>query len=382
MKIRVYAETFKNAVQRITPVIPKRSVFAHLQSVRIIAESNDTITLYACDMTNSVSITIPGIVHEIGYADVMFDDLKKIVNIKDDVVITDSIESGTIEFRTSKKTYTVISSHYDDVPMIEFGKVASETEIPESILANLKPLATMKSDNEYDGVMTGIFFDLEHSRIATLDSHRIGILNIDVPVAESFIAQGETVPILKSLIGKRNDGNVKVSFCKDKNIVMFSGEDFTFSQKAIEGKYYDIDKIYKNCKNYHDAVFTVDHKEITEISKEYKKVIPADDRKPMVLAESNGVICTGICLPTYKTSDVLETAKIKNCYDGFYIGVNPAYIVDAASFIGKELEIRMTTQKAPMYISDEDHVKECIVLPVNCTGDASGYVEFIRKQAG
>lgn len=379
MKIRVYADDFKNAVQKIAPVIPKRTALESLKYIRLQADF-DSITLYATDVENAVSVTIPGVVLKDGYVDVHFDDLKKITNIKDDVVITStSVDdaTGTIEFRSAKKTYTVMCRYFENIHTFADCEFTTCVEIPESIMADLKPLATMASQNEAYGMMTALFFDLENGRIITLDGYRIGIQNMDTSVAESFMAPAKIVPIMKSLIGKATGGNVKVEI--GEKTIKYTGYGFTCWQKRIQGDYYDIKKILKDSKENYEAIFTVENKEISEIAKEYKKVTPADDRKPMIITESHGVICTGIRLQTYQTSDALETANIKYHSGDFFVGLNPSFILDAATFIKGDMEFRINSYKSPVYIRNEDGKKECVILPVNI--GSTGIVEFVKKQA-
>lgn len=380
MKIRVYADDFKNAIQKIAPVIPKRTALESLKYIRLQANCDDSITLYATDVENAVSVTIPGVVLKDGYVDVHFDDLKKITNIKDDVVITStSVDdaTGTIEFRSAKKTYTVTCRYYENIHTFTDCEFTSCVEIPESIMADLKPLATMASQNEADGMMTALFFDMENDRIITLDGHRIGIQNIDISVAESFMAPAKIVPIMKSLIGKTENDTIKVEI--GKKTIRYTGYRFTCWQRRLEGQYYNVQNILKTSKENYKSAFTVGNKEISEIAKEYKKVLTADEKKPMIITESHGVICTGIRLRTYQTSDALETANIKYHSGDFFVGLNPSFIVDAATFIKGDMEFRINSYKSPVYIRSEYGKKECVILPVNI--GSTGLVEFVKKQA-
>lgn len=380
MKIRVYADDFKNAIQKIAPVIPKRTALESLKYIRLQANCDDSITLYATDVENAVSVTIPGVVLKDGYVDVLFDDLKKITNIKDDVVITStSVDdaTGTIEFRSAKKTYTVTCRYYENIHTFADCEFTSCVEIPESIMADLKPLATMASANEADGIMAALFFDMENDRIITLDGHRIGIQNMDTSVAESFMAPAKIVPIMKSLIGKAENDTIKVEI--GEKTIRYTGYRFTCWQRRLEGQYYNVQNILKTSKENYKSAFTIGNKEISEIAKEYKKVLTADEKKPMIITESHGVICTGIRLQTYQTSDALETANIKYHSGDFFVGLNPSYILDAATFIKGDMEFRISQYKSPVYIRSEDGEKECIILPVNI--GSTGLVEFVKKQA-
>ena len=380
MKIRVYADDFKNAIQKIAPVIPKRTALESLKYIRLQANCDDSITLYATDVENAVSITIPGVVLKDGYVDVHFDDLKKITNIKDDVVITStSVDdaTGTIEFRSVKKTYTVMCRYFENIHTFADCEFTSCVEIPESIMADLKPLATMASQNEAYGMMTALFFDMENGRIITLDGYRIGIQNMDTSVAESFMAPVKIVPIMKSLIGKAENDTIKVEI--GEKTIRYTGYRFTCWQRRLEGQYYNVQNILQTSKDKYRSVFTVGNKEISEIAKEYKKVLTADEMKPMIITESHGVICTGIRLRTYQTSDALETANIKYHSGDFFVGLNPSFIVDAATFIKGDMEFRINSYKSPVYIRSEDKKKECVILPVNI--GSTGLVEFVKKQA-
>lgn len=379
MKIRVSAEELKRAIAKMKPVIPNRAALKFITCVRIEAKQN-TVKLIADGVDKIVSVDIPGVVMEEGHADFEYSDLKKIANIKDDVTIT-AIGNGTAEFRSPKKSYTLYCYDFEyDIRNAVILDEYSTTEISADILANLKNLSVMTSGFDRDGIMTCLHFDLEEGNIVALDGHRIGIQKIKAKKAEPFMITNECVPILNSLIGKKPEGNIRVII--DKKYIEFVGDDFCYIQKRTEGSYYQYAKMFKD--DYKNS-FTVVNKEIAEVSKEYKKIIPATDMKPMIITMNEGCVCTGVHVANLRTSDFIESAHITSqTVDDFYIAVNPQFIIDACNFIGDDLIVYTDSQKTPMTIKNEGGDKICLVLPVNFVGDGSpnGLVNYIRQQAG
>lgn len=379
MRIRVSAEELKRAIAKMKPVVPNRAALKSITCVRIEAEQN-MVKLIADGVDKIVSVDIPGVVMEKGHVDFEYSDLKKIANIKDDVTIT-AIGNAAAEFRSPKKSYTLYcyDFEYDIRNTVILGEY-STTEISADILANLKNLSVMTSGFDRDGIMTCLHFDLEEGNIVALDGHRIGIQKIKAKKAEPFMITNECVPILNSLIGKKPEGNIKVII--DKKYIEFIGEDFCYIQKRTEGNYYQYAKLFKD--DYKNS-FTVGNKEIAEVSKEYKKIIPATDMKPMIITMNEGYVCTGVHVEGLRTSDFIESAHVTNqAVDDFYIAVNPQFIIDACNFIGDDLIVYTDSQKAHMTIKNEDGDKICLILPVNFVSDGSpnGLVNYIRQQAG
>ena len=379
MKIMVSAEELKRAIAKMKPVIPNRAALKFITCVRIEAKQN-MVKLIADGIDKIVSIDIFGVIMEEGCADFEYSDLKKIANIKDDVTITTS-RNGAAEFRSPKKSYTIPS--YDLENDIRHSVILGEhgsTEISADILANLKNLSVMTSKFEKYGIMTCLYFDLEEGNIVALDRHRIGIQKIKAKKAEPFMITNECVPILNSLIGKKPEGNIKVII--DKKYIEFAGEDFCYIQKRTEGNYYKYAKMFKD--NYKNS-FTVGNKEIAEVSKEYRRIIPATNMKPMIITMNEDSVCTGVHVAGLRTSDYIESACITNqTVKDFYIAVDPQYIIDACNFIGGDLIVYTDSQKNPMTIKNEDGDKICLILPVNFIGDGSpnGLVDYVRQQAG
>ena len=221
---------------------------------------------------------------------------------------------------------------------------------------------------------------MEKQRLIALDEHRIGVWNLpESDTMASFTIGLGCVGILKSAIGK-SDRKILV-VCDGKH-ARFEGEDFTYITRCIEGHYYNIDKIVGNAKKNYDYKLGLDNKEVSEIAKEYKKGLKADDRRPMLFVGNKNGLATSFSFQTFMTADRIEKVKwnyYTSSSEQFHKAVNPLFIVDACAFLGDEFEIRSTySSKTPMYLNEGE--KEVLILPVNFTGEDNRLMTLAIEQ--
>lgn len=379
MKVIIDSHDFKNAIAKVAPAVGKSTYLSALESIKISA-ANGVITAAATNAEDFLNIDIHGRIIESGECYMKYDDLKKMVFKGDDLTLETTV--GHVHISSSKKSYEMaqmdLSEVFPEIPVLN-----SKTEvslISGEILSNLKPFSAMASHNEVDGMMNAIRFDMEKQRLIALDGHRIGVWNLpESDTMASFTIGLDCVGILKSAIGK-SDRKILV-VCDGKH-ARFEGEDFTYITRCIEGHYYDIDKIVGDAKKNYDYKFGLNNKELSEIAKEYKKGLKADDRRPMLFVGNKDGLATSFSFQTFMTADKLENVKwyyYASGLDRFHKAVNPLFIVDACAFLGDDIEIRSTySGKTPMYLRDGD--KEVLILPVYFTGEDNRLMTLAIEQ--
>lgn len=366
MKVIIDANAFKNAIAKVAPAVGKKALFSAAESVKFSASAGMILAM-ATNLEDYVTVGIPGRILEDGECYIRYDDLKKMVFKGSDITLETAAERTHIS--GGKKSYEMVRNDLSDVypefPVLNFE--AEISKIDSEVLSNLKPFSAMASHNEADGMMNAIRFDMENQRLVTLDGHRIGVWNLpDSDKMTSFTVNLKCVEILKAAIAK-NDRKIVVR-C-DNKYAMFTGEDFTYVTRCIEGTFYNIDNIVGGAKKTYDYELSVDNKELAEIAKEYKKGIKGDDRKPMLFVGNDRGFATSFNFQTFATADKLEKTKyifsIRS--EQFYKGVNPSYVVDACGFLGETIDVCSTySNKTPMLFCEGE--KEVLILPVNITG--------------
>ena len=379
MKVVINSHDFKDAIAKVAPAVGKSTYFSALESIKISA-ANGMITATATNAEDFVNIDVHGRIIENGECYIRYDELKKMVFKGDDITLETTV--GHVHISSSKKSYEMVrndlSDSFPETPVLN-----SKTEvslISGEILSNLKPFSAMASHNEADGMMNAIRFDMEKQRLIALDGYRIAVWNLpESDTMASFTIGLGCVGILKSAIGK-SDRKILV-VCDGKH-ARFEGEDFTYITRCIEGHYYDIDKIVGDAKKNYDYKLGLDNKELSEIAKEYKKGLKADDRRPMLFVGNKNGLATSFSFQTFMTADRIEKVKwnyYTSSSEQFHKAVNPLFIVDACAFLGDEFEIRSTySSKTPMYLCEGD--KEVLILPVNFTGEDNRLMTLAIEQ--
>lgn len=381
MKFQIYGREFKELIDRIGGIVPKRTVLPILQTVKITADG-DTLTFQATNCDDYGIIKSRTNIYEDGTVWVYLSDLKKVLGIEDEITVTAS--EGKFEVRSSKKSYE-IPCHDDYADMwIDFPEFKNNDimcrQYDDEFLNHLSRLNCMRSESETNKMMTAFCIDLTKERIVVLDGHRIGMAHLVggmfAPNRRCLIVSGFLYNALKSLIGKSKVQNYIEIYADDK-IAKFEGEDWTYMTKLVEGQYFNYEKLTDGCRTDYDYIYKFDHKELGKIAKEYGKVVTADNKKPMFFCNNNGRIATGIQVTNYRTSDVVESAVSEAGMDReWFIGVNPKFVSDACNVFNGEVTVKgKYSHKCPIMFFDE--IYEVLILPVNITEDD---VEFVRKQ--
>ena len=382
MKFQIYGKDFKTLVDRIGGIVPKRTALQVMECVKIEAHGNN-VEFSATDSTNYATIKVCANVYDDGVAWVLLSDLKKILAINDDIIITAS--DLKLDIRSSKKSYEIpCNTDYDDIwlekPSIRNNNVIciqSENEF----LKHLSILNCARSEEEANKMMTAFYLDLPNRRIVTLDGYRIGTANLVggmfAPNARGLILDGSVYSALKSLIGKTKNDDKRIEVYANDKYVEFIGEDYILTSRLLDGEYFNYEKLTGDVRSGSEYTYRFNTKELLNIAKEYSKVVTKDNKAPMIFYNNNGSVATGVQVANYRTSDVLENVEAEyGMGHEWYVGVNPRFIMDACGAFSEEAEIKGAYSfKKPIMIMDETY--EFLILPVNINEDN---VKFVKRQ--
>lgn len=380
MKFEMYGKEFKTLIDRIGGIVPKRTAFRALETVKITAHGN-SVDFSATDMTDYATIKSYANVYEDGAVWVFLDDLKKISVIENDITIT--AKNGKLDIRSAKKSYEIpyhddFNDIWSETPAINNNKIVCIQKEKE-FLKHLSLLDCMRSEEEAQKMMTSFYFDLPNQKLVVLDGHRIGIANLTggmfTPNTNGIIVDGSLYVALKSIAGKNKDEEKCIEIYADDKYTAFHGEDYVLTIKNVDGIYYDYKKLTDVARSNSDYTYTLDTKEMSKIAKEYSKVIGKDNKKPMILYNRNGNIATGVQVENYRTSDILENVEPKYGMDNeWYVGMNPRFITDACNAFPNTAEVHGNYDfRKPIMIMDDSY--EFLILPVNITEYNVGFVK-------
>ncbi len=375
MKFNIYGKDFKKLIDRISIVVPKRTVLPALEHIKITALPNNTIKAVATDCESFAEIDTYGCVIEPGETYVRLDNLKRVYGIPDDITIT--ADCDTFDVRSKKKSYTVncvdLDGSFPVFPDISDMNLVMRID-GQDFIKKIGKIDCMRADTDINRMLTCFYLETGKERISTLDGHRIGVASLNnadlIAENENVIIPGQLYRGLKSIAGK-NDGNCDVY--TNKNYIMFKGDDYNFILKKVDGQYYNIENVILNNADYK---YNVDPDELEKIAAEYAKLVDRKNAKPMIFYNNSSMICTGIQTDSIKTSDILENAKAAFGADcEFYAGFNPGYINDACKMFNDDFELSgMYNSKIPIMMKDETYI--AVILPININNID---VDYMRK---
>ena len=381
MKFSMYGQDFMKLINRISGIVPKKSLLPMLESVRFVAKEN-TVEVHATDVDNFGIIEIFADVYEVGETWVYLSDLKKLRVINDNVIV--SAGGNKFDVRSAKKSYELPCRDFSEVWKFNQDLENNDVicEMAETDLLNyLSALHTMKADDSRP-VFNSFYFDLPNSKIVAIDGYRIGVACIDTDdciIAEEnrpLNVNGDAYDKLKSLVGKTKNNWNTVKISADKRRVMFKGNDYTYVCRLVDGVYPDYSNLISNNVGEHNYCYKVNPSELGDIAKEYGKVIK-NTRKPMLVYNKDGNVVTGVSLSDYRTSDSIESVELEyGMHEEWCVGFNPKFIEEACNMYKDEVKIYGNySNKRAILFSGETY--DCIVLPINIDNLD---VEFIKKQ--
>lgn len=383
MKFSISGADLKNSVARISCIVPRKPAIPLLDTIRIQANDDDTILFSATDLENFITVVITGNVSESGVIWVTLNDIKKVLTIKTEVEVKSA--NGVLTVRNGKKSHQV-RCYEENKQWVEPKKMRMKNVLTindKELVGRLSKIESMR--DRYDAkhlILSGFYFDMRDSdegRIVTSDACRIGISGgIQHIINTEFIASPNFYVIMKSVIAK-GDNNLTMAINDKRSWLGVIGKDYILVTKLMLGTFFD----YKSFIDVKENVkYTVNSKEVSSISKEYKSVNKGE-KEPLIMYGIDDYLGIGISFPDYKTCDVIESAvaEKKPGENGYYACFDPVYLTEACEmFNGKVDFVSDGSWKTPVLITDG--TDKAIVLPVNSVHSIEDdpMVGYIRSQ--
>lgn len=367
MEIKVNAREFRMVLDKVKTVCPKKSAMPTLQRIYIKAVNNE-IVCYATDLEQFLEVSVNGVVIQDGECGIDVDDLKVISKANGDMLLETVEEKNrkAIKIQFGKKVVSVNDYTLDEEDRFKVPQNETETEIIEAdsdwLYESLTKLATFASTDEVNKIYCTININTKEGRMESLNGARVGVRQIPNDVVkendDNCMLHIMCIKPIKKVIDKKSKN--KIMILKGNKYIKIVGEDFTYYQRIVDGRYYNLSLILQS-QAEKVWTMTIDTKELKEIMKYNFGLIEKDDLRPVVFYVGNGQARTYFTNKKYETKDELEVKEIEG--DGI-LGVNPGYVVDALDCVeSEEVEMYGTTSKAPMFIVAEDYL--FLILPVH-----------------
>lgn len=388
------AEVFQSASSRATACGKAKPEYIGLDAIQIEADqSKKTVIFRSFNLNSSAEIYVRNVaVIYSGKANINLNDLKQLYKPQGEVCV--SLEGRNLRVENGKKKCEVFSPDFElpDSPKAGIYE-------PSFIAASADFLDTMKRlscclDDKSNGTSrnphNGYRFDVEKGRIITLNGYQLSFRKVDWFENADNYSGGYTVApeILKELaqINSKKDEQFNGYF--DNGNLFLYGSDFRYQIKLIDGDYLNVDFIFSKA-NY-GSVFTVNLKNLCDISKEYADASKSaakqkENRPPMFFFKKGDELISAIDAVHYRTSDVIEiedggdSSKFSLLADGALWAFNPLFLCNLKSILSDEsVTVTANHPVSPnsMWIINGEDGYTCLTMPVKLRSEK---VEEIQR---
>ena len=383
MEIKVTNKSLKNAINRVSSLVEKKSSIPALTGVLVKAAENK-ITISAANFFDKgvyATVYIEDVtVFEDGAVVIPLVEMEKILMIKGMInVSTDGnfIVSAKSDKKKSK-VCGISDGEFPDIPTVENSKENLVMDIPDGkeFCDTLKILGATKGDNPSRPIYTGFNFDSQKKAICTIDGYQMTIKKIDSWSENNtnIVVSGSADGDLTKLVGKDHGS---ISMYKNQRFVSFVGKDFEYISRTIDGNFIDWESLIPNKNDALSEFSFADTKGFLDTLKEYDKFNNAKSTAPFVMASySDGSILTDYRNTNYITTDEVE---IKGRIDkDMLIGLNPKYLHTALSLyhkLGIDYTVRAYGRMNPIVIFGGDFINLVVPMRISKGRDKESIVK-------
>jgi DNA polymerase III sliding clamp (beta) subunit (PCNA family) len=383
MKFTMNAKELKAMMEKGLAAIDKKVTLDSLKKLYMQVEEDGTVKMWGTDMehfaeirTNNAFDTSPGVLG------IDIDDIKIISKMNGDVTLEDvSTEmQQRINIKCGKKIVTIPRYANTDIflPAMDDTEAHIITTTESWLLETIANLSLFVAGYDVNKMLNVFNFNTKRKRIEALGNHRIALRSLE---NQKIITETENpfdtvklhvkcLPVFKKIMDKKSDAEVKVY--QDQKYIRISGKDFTYVIRRIDGKYFNIEQMLCDSR---DFVFNADREEMLKIMK-YNADMVKEEKEPTIFHSENGKLYTYLQTSRYQTFDEIETENLVMDED-LFIGFNSHYLVDVLSVIDSENPVfRGSKRNAPMYIDGNEY--NFLILPINIAGE--NYIINFRTQ--
>ena len=383
MKFEISIKILKKLVNKVEKAVTAKTYLPILKTVLIRATDRDYVVLTATDIDTELSVFSTDVnVTELGEVCIDVSFLKKIAALKAEN-ITISTELDRLVADTGKKVLTFTVENAEDFPLKHFVETTTFYKTSHGDFADTLERLSYYTAGEGKNKMMDVYsFNAENEQIVALDGYRCAVKRATGKFYKNRFPEinlpSSVYPKIKSCLKdqKNEEKSVIMEIAEDekKRRCIILGADFMLKTDLPDGVYFQYEKMFTEIS---DKQLKISKEDLLEISTYNKKLISASDKIAMILYNENGKAYTYTANGMEESVDILDVSE-NTLENGFYIGINPQYVIDLCKTIDTdEILFSMTTGKAPIFAYGDEYT--FLILPVHCRDAANAAIERIRK---
>ncbi len=390
MQINIHSKELQAAVDRVLPVINKKSFNTPLKRIYLQADADGCLKVWATDLDQYVEVVdryclINGDkVFGIDVDDYKF--IKKLngylsINLTegDDGGAEIKCEKKTIKIRTFTDVIPPVPQFDDDIKPLA---ILPEAWLLETI-TKCDKFISHKSMSHWDGVSVNV----AKQRIEASNGYYCVMRSLPSDAVkssencDSILLPDISIPVLKKVLNKKGDNMLSIS--QHESYIKMSSETCTYIVHRLRRQdgsfmtYPDFDKILAE---HFDTGFVVQKADMIDVLKydcELIKGFEKHEATPLILRVDNDRMGTYIASAKLEAFDEVDINHC-TCDSGFVIACNPNMLYNAIELIDKP-EFNCDVKRAvdPIILHGDEY--KCWVFPVRITDKTDPRVDTLKK---
>lgn len=277
MKFAIYQKELKQLVEKVTTVINKNAALEALKQVHFKVETYK-LTLWATDLEQFViaqtseitNITDAGEKAAAWSFAMHMDDIKVLTKLPDFLTL-EQLDEYTLQVQSGRKKVTI--------PLVEEDKEIAIPIVVEDAILTVKEnwlletvtgMVNFTSTDDSRPLLQVFHFNTKENRIEAVDSYKFATRTLENQTIHSVQENpfktvrlhNKCVPVFKKLLDKKSENTVDIT--RNDKYVKVSGNDFTYIARAVEGEFFNINRVMQQENEYS---ITLDRESLKEIMK-------------------------------------------------------------------------------------------------------------------
>lgn len=274
MKFEIHSKELKTLLEKVMTVINKNAVLESLKQIHFKVDKH-TLTLWGTDLEQFVIVNTKDIYNaeentEVWNFAMSMEDVKVLTKMSN-LITLEQLDEHTLQAQSGRKKVTIPLAEEDkDITIPTVTEDAILTVKENWLLETVTGMESFTSADDSRPILQVFHFNTMENRVEVVDSYKLATRTLENKTIHSVQENpfktvrlhSKCVPVFKKLLDKKSENAVDIT--RNDKYVKVSGNDFTYIARAVEGEFFNINRVIQQENEYS---ITLDRESLKEIMK-------------------------------------------------------------------------------------------------------------------
>lgn len=342
MKFEIHSKELKTLLEKVMTVINKNAVLESLKQIHFKVDKH-TLTLWGTDLEQFVIVNTKDIYNaeentEVWNFAMSMEDVKVLTKMSN-LITLEQLDEHTLQVQSGRKKVTIpLAEENKDVTIPTVAEDAILTVKENWLLETVTGMESFTSADDSKPILQVFHFNTKENRIEAVDSYKLATRTLENQTIHSVQENpfktvrlhNKCVPVFKKLLDKKSENTVDIT--RNDKYVKVSGNDFTYIARAVEGEFFNINRVMQQENEYSITLDRESLKEIMKYNIDLIKTEKKEDRHGVVFYNKDEKLYSYVKTSKYAAFDEMVTTESTMNKD-FCIRFNPWFWMDILNTI-------------------------------------------------